>query len=229
MAKTKSKLEIISKSLSEDSKVVVLPFVEDNADELREYFREGFGEEFDSNSSFVLSQPGNGHQVVMSVAPARGLYTGTELQKFMEGLVPELTTSEVNRFMQDVNHSDGNFLSIGSLNFREVYGREKITLKRVCKLADGVFANDFGFKDGKKEVDEQKTLVYRRLIHVRVFPNEEIGRNALQRYQDSLKAENKRTGRRDLAAIQYVSLAEIQKYAPNIVKTLKARRQTRFI
>ncbi len=225
MAEKESKLKIITRSLETDPNVVVLPFREDNANELRKYFTEGLGGG-NKFSSYVLSQPGQGHEVVIHVAPKRGLYTGAELQKFMDGIIPQLKPSEVNRFSQDIENSPEYFLSVASFNFRETHGREKVTLRRVCELYDDVFKNDFNFKNGKKTVEEEKTLVYERVIRVRIFPNEEIGKNALKKYCDSLKDE---TRGKDLGAILYVSLAEIQKYEPKIIQKLKASGQTRFI
>ena len=215
--KNKSKLEIITNSLKDDQSVIVLPFVDDNANGLRKYF-----EEF----ATLLFEPGSGHLVKLYVAPTQGLYMAKELQSFMEGLLPKLKPSLINRFNQGINCAPENFLSMGNLNFREIYGKEKIIVKRDCKMHDDVFANDFNFKDGKKNVENKLIVEYHRLIQVNVYPNEEIGKNALKRYQESLKDKNRSM---DLDALLYVSLDEIQKYEPKIIEKLKTSGQEKFI
>jgi hypothetical protein len=200
MAKRKSKLEIIANSLKNNSRVAVL-LKEDNADGLRRNFKEL--EKFYSRpTSEVIKGPGQ-HRVQFYVAPVNGLYTARKLQSFMQNLVPELKPSEINDFSQGTYRFPENFLEIGSLNFRESYGREKVRMHRAREITDDVFANDFNFKNGKKTAEEERDLDYDRLVQIRVYPNQEIGRAALQKRKSH-----------DMSAVLYISLDEIRKYAP---------------
>ncbi len=137
----------------------------------------------------------------------------------MEIVVPDLKPGMSNRFQQSTQGFSRGSLILGSLGYKEEIGQEVETTIRVCTLKDPLFFGISGFDEtGKKTTKDKRTIPYERVTWLRVFPNEEIGRNAIKRYYDTLVDDSLQT---DLGALSYVGLQTIQEYEPQILELLK--------
>ncbi len=144
-----------------------------------------------------------GHTVDFLVAPKRGLYTVSKLDRFMMGLVPQLEYSAIDYFSQ---HDSNSHLKFGKLYFDEKIGDIKTT--KVITLTDTnlngnveIFSdkdpiNEYSFDDDGNSVIEGIEDLNRR-IWVSVYPCEDFikdliaGKLDYQEYETDVSTLNK--------------------------------------
>ena len=107
------------------------------------------------------------HKVDFIVAPNHGIYTGKELQDFMETLIPALQPTCLDRF-----HEWDTSMEFGKLYFDEDLGTEVI--KHEITLAESDFLPPDVVENGKAVYEETRRI--QRRTWVRLYPDQEIAR-----------------------------------------------------
>lgn len=188
-----SKFETVKKALETNPEVILV-----NMD-LKNYFPERDG---------YFTQTAD-----IYVAPKQGLFTGDELQEFMEGLIPGLKPTSVDRF-----HQYNDSLDFGKLYFDEKIGEERVVIKRTHTMTDPEFTSTFDVKDNGLEnvyglneqgilvIDTDKTEAHERRTWVRPFPTEKFAKDVLE---GKIRSEY----RTDLKELKNYQLNIIQKAA----------------
>ncbi len=201
-----SKLTIVRKSLETNPKIIVVHISETI--------------DLPGRNGFCLPSDSR-HYVNYWIAPKNGLYTADELQTFMMGLVPGLTPTEKEDFIQYDKNSD---LKFGRLYFAEKIGEERRITKRIITLTDEMFCVDvidkdlikehmrecFGLVDGKRTIDEEVTKEYMRGIWVSPFPNEAFARDVLNEKLEGYPYQ--------------VKPGDLRRYQPNLVQRVLGRK-----
>lgn len=176
-----SKLETINDLLENNSNVVVINKTRD---------REIYLPETQERYKDLIKRNLEGHfrdQVVIWIAPKKGLYSPKGLNEFMRSLIPNLKPKKTELFKE--YHGGGvpiqKFLNYGHLKFQETIGEEKILQQRTLKLTDEEIKNNKLFKNfinGKLETNlSGKRNIYREIVICPV-PNKNIGKGILRAY-----------------------------------------------
>ncbi|MDB5225535.1 MAG: hypothetical protein JWL87_487 [Candidatus Adlerbacteria bacterium] len=105
------------------------------------------------------------HTVDFIVAPNQGIYTGPELQAFMDSLLPGLEATCVDRF-----HEWDTSMRFGKLYFDEDIGSE--TTRREITLFETDFLPVGVVQDGKAVFEETEKI--QRRTWVSLYPDQEI-------------------------------------------------------
>lgn len=105
------------------------------------------------------------HKVDFIVAPNRGIYTGKELQEFMEALIPGLQPTCLDQF-----HDRDTSMEFGKLYFDEDLGTEVI--RHELTLNESDFLPAEVVENGKAIYEEQRKI--QRRTWVRLYPDQEI-------------------------------------------------------
>ncbi|HRK93871.1 MAG TPA: hypothetical protein PK096_00695 [Candidatus Saccharibacteria bacterium] len=118
------------------------------------------------------------HWVDIIVAPARGLYTAEELQKFMDGLVSIMPTQSDGFRQYDTG------MEFGKLYFDEPIGTIVTTGTKTITITDPDIVVPDGYTEGALTVDMTGTVDLKRRTLLWVYPDEHYAQRAIDRNID---------------------------------------------
>jgi hypothetical protein len=134
------------------------------------------------------------HTVDFIITPVKGLYSVEELQGFMMGLVP------IEMSCKDDFRGGGEYLYFGKLYFDETIGTETVAGSRTIRITDPDVNLPDSFEKGEMIIDLGQTIVRMRRTWVRVYPDREYAKRAMEN-EDIYETRSFRQPRRSLSSV----------------------------